>query len=704
MTKKGLITLIILGLVVVGGILVVPKIIGIINGNDNIIEYNEIDSSQKDDVPEIEKIETSSKRVTIKWSLIKDATEYSIFRKSDGNDFEKVATLKQNESTYTDKKVELNKEYTYKVVAEVSSKSYACAPQTVTLKKIEAPQLTSIKRVPQSQTKEYVNITWQSQKGASYYILRKEKNSSYSILDKVEANSSQTTYKDDKIDMNKDYLYSVRCVKLQSEKVTELGNYDSTGLLATHQKPIVKVDFTNLHANITWNKIDGFDVYDIYRKNGLDDKYTKIKTVKADGKNCQYKDVYHDSFPAKDQDILAAKYFMDASVNGLVYTVRGHQTIGNKNIYSSYYLDGDFHLEAPSIVDVKKINDKKATIEWSTIKNAQKYYIYSGYNDIQGKRHWDRVEEVKTKTTTRQKTTVNVKPSHNFFTVKAVSTKNGNTVYSDYDKGYHINERKYANKNVLFFGDSITFGSPYKGKTTRTVFSYPWRVQQLTNIKYYNPSIPGSTYTYKEKDNRSRMIQIADCLDKGKNVEKKDLTKPTDMYVYKTDIVDNQIHGKKFKDFDVVIMAAGTNDYLDDNPFGSIHSTNIREFNGAINKVMSYVKKANVERNKEGKKAIKIVFVDLFYSDRTNNYAQKTNRFVTKNKIGLTLTDYQNDINALVKKYKQEGLDVYQFATDDLINQKNCPYVASDNLHMTRYAYGQIGNKLSDYLIKNKII
>ena len=64
---------------------------------------------------------------------------------------------------------------------------------------------------------------------------------------------------------------------------------------------------------------------------------------------------------------------------------------------------------------------------------------------------------------------------------------------------------------------------------------------------------------------------------------------------------------------------------------------------------LTIISKANVERNKEGKKAIKIVFVDLFYSDRTNNYAQKTNRFVTKNKIGLTLTDYQNDINALVK-------------------------------------------------------
>ena len=84
------------------------------------------------------------------------------------------------------------------------------------------------------------------------------------------------------------------------------------------------------------------------------------------------------------------------------------------------------------------------------------------------------------------------------------------------------------------------------------------------------------------------------------------------MYVYKTDFVDNQIKGKKFKDFDVVIMAAGTNDYLDNNPFGSIHSTNIREFNGAINKVMSYVKKQMLKEIKKVKRPLKLF--SLIYS------------------------------------------------------------------------------------------
>ncbi|RGD74381.1 SGNH/GDSL hydrolase family protein [Anaerofustis stercorihominis] len=322
----------------------------------------------------------------------------------------------------------------------------------------------------------------------------------------------------------------------------------------------------------------------------------------------------------------------------------------------------------------------------------KKYYIYSGYNDKNGNRHWQKVSTVNNKSSIRQKTTINVNPKHYYFTVKAVSIKNNKTIYSPYDKKFCVNNRKYDNKSILYIGDSITFGSPYKSVATREIFSYPWRVHQLTNVKYYNPSIPGATYAYKDYNGKGyfRHRLITDVAEKINNS-----TTPVDALHSNT---------KTYKDFDVVVMAAGTNDYSDNIKLGDKDSTNIKEFNGAINTIISYIENANIQRREEGKKPIKIVFTDLYYSNRTDNYSELINRFKTKNKIGLTLTDYQNDINNLIDNYKSKGLDVYQFHTKNIVTEESCPYKTSDNLHMTRTTYSEIGNKLSKFLIDEKII
>lgn len=488
------------------------------------------------------------------------------------------------------------------------------------------------------------------------------------------------------------------------EKSIKTANYEKK------DKPTVKVDFTNLHALITWNKLPEYNQYEIMRKLSINAEYKVIADINInenleEGSKCEYKDVYFDSFTTNEEKkLLAAKNFLDPSTNGVIYTVRGYKFVDNKKIYSDYYFGGDFHLETPSIISVEKNKSNQIIIEWGTVKNAQKYYLYSGYKDNDNKMHWKRIDEVFDDGSVRLKRVVNILENHNYFTVKAVALKNDELIFSDYDKGFSLENRKYYDKNILFFGDSITFGSPYKGKLTRDVFSYPYRVQQLTGVNFYNPSIPGATYTYNDRDNRSRMIKIADCLKQKRNVTTNDLTKKNDTYVYKTDFVDNQINGRTFSDFDVVIMAAGTNDYLDDAIFGDLNSQNINEMNGSLNTILSYIKEASGQREKEGKTPIKVVFVDLFYSDRTYDYSKLTNRFVTKNKIGLTLEDYQKNINSLIEKHKKDGMDIYQFETDKLINQENCPYVSSDNLHMTRYQYTQIGNALSEFLISNKII
>lgn len=77
---------------------------------------------------------------------------------------------------------------------------------------------------------------------------------------------------------------------------------------------------------------------------------------------------------------------------------------------------------------------------------------------------------------------------------------------------------------------------------------------------------------------------------------------------------------------------------------------------------MTDISDASKARVAEGKQPIKVVFLNLFYSDRTHSYAKRTNRFTTKNKIGLTLTGYQNAINRIASKY--DSIDKYQLSTN----------------------------------------
>ena len=70
----------------------------------------------------------------------------------------------------------------------------------------------------------------------------------------------------------------------------------------------------------------------------------------------------------------------------------------------------------------------------------------------------------------------------------------------------------------------------------------------------------------------------------------------------------------------------------------------IRTFDGAYNQIYKWIEEASLKRVMDGKSAIKVVSVGLFYSERTQHYINIVNRNVTKNKYGYTLLDYQKEI------------------------------------------------------------
>lgn len=577
--------------------------------------------------------------------------------------------------------------------------------QSFATSKTEAPVLKSL-NVYTIDGKTESKLKWGSVNRAYYGIYRKAPKGRYHRIAVVRGKSTYTTYSDKKMKTRTDYTYTVRRLAkpIKTKKIIIKGAYDKVGITAMSVEPEIKVDFSNRRADITWKPVGGASKYIVYRK--FEGKaYERLSTLESD--TTEYEDVYGKSFSKTEKsDYLYVKNLMDPSNIKVSYMVRAVSENDGKTSYGNYSVKGVFKLSEPTIISAS-VDLDKVSIKWSDVPFANKYYIYSGYkNDADAVIKWKKIGVVAdgdVTLATHKAKLVCPEDNYVYFTVKAVSDTNGIATHSNCEKNFRIDRRNYSDHNVLFLGDSITFGSPYKSYVNRYIYSYPWRVSQLTGIHFYNPSIPGATLAYKESNSdyhRYRIVtDVADKLSKG-----------WDPYTPAGLIPPNK--SKSFADYDTIVIAAGTNDYSDSIPVGNVNSSDISTYSGAMNHIVNYVKEANRIRINEGKRPIKLVFMNLFYSNRVGDrYSETINRFTYSNEIGLTLSDYQKSINELVKSYQSYYKSTYdesdndeyvmQFNTEKYVNQATCQYKTSDNLHMTKNTYAEIGNDLSEYLIDN---
>ena len=612
----------------------------------------------------------------------KKAKTYSL--KTDKNGAVKIQT----------KKLSLG---THKVSISTTNKNYKVSKSTkLVVKRTGIVYLKTLLYYPDGNKYE-AKLTWHSSSGHTYQVLKKT-TGSYKVVSIVKAKSSTTSFTE-KVGKNAQATYSVR----ESDAGYGISNYDKEGLTLL-KSPNVDADFQNLKAKITWNKISDATKYRVFRKMGSSGDYKCIAVL--DSSHDSYTDWYYKSSKELDP-ILNSDTFADPSFNSLHYTVRACNVKEVNNVekvsYGLYLKDGDFNLESPSIISLK--NNK---ITWGKVPNAEGYIIYK---KSEGSDTWQKIATAAKSSSTQISLNIGSIDNNAYYTVQAYATKNGVKVYSDFDKGFTL--KNYADTNsqyrVLYFGDSITFGSPYYSSSSIHVFSIPYRIAQLTGCVYYNPSIPGSTYhdlgvnpdgTNIENTDyyRYRITrEVVDAIDAGKF--------PGNYVTLDSAKNSEGITNTKITDYNVVVLSAGTNDYLDNTVLGSINDTsnNTFTFNGALNHILEKVKNASDTRVANNLSAIKVVFVDLFYSDRTTTYTELHNRDVTENKIGLTLMDYQKALDDQLLKWAEDGLEVFNFKTRDynIVTSENCPYVASDNLHFTKFTYGQYGNAIAQFLVDN---
>ena len=544
----------------------------------------------------------------------------------------------------------------------------------------------------------YANLSWASKDGRTYEVLRKD-NDSFNVIATVNADSSQMSFYD-KIDENSSYAYTVREVIDEDNGKKSYDYYDPDGLKLLNS-PDVDVDFQNLKANISWSKLEDATNYYIFRKVGYNGEFKCIGV--ADSSDSNYVDYYYNS-ANELSSILNTNTFIDSSFNNLFYTVKAVNINDDNGVmkasYSSYLEDGDFNLEAPSIVSLDK-NE----IRWGKVPNAEGYLIIE-----KSAKKWKIIGKANQTKSTVISAPINNTDNNSYYSVRAYAIKNGKTVYSDYDKGFSLmNYSKDNAKNrILYIGDSITYGSPYKSSSSRHIFSIPHRVSQLTGCVYYNPSIPGSTYhdlghicgmnILNTNNYRYRICrEVVDPISVGEL--------PGNWMELDTSKNSEGISNTSIDDYNIVVLAAGTNDYLDNSKLGPENSNDTSTFNGAFNHIIDKIENASKMRVEKGESPIKVVFVDLYYSDRVHNIQEIENRDVTPNDINLTLKDYQKALDKQYNKWqnKSKVLTFYKFKTRsyNIVNEKTCPYMSSDNLHFTKFTYGQYGNVFAQFLVDN---
>ena len=614
----------------------------------------------------------------------KKSKTYSI--KTNANGVAKLQTNKLSLGTHKISITTKNKNY------KISKSSKIIVKRQLTPKAGAPTPLKSLDYYPQGND-YYAKLTWVSKAGTSYQVLKKTAGD-YNVVSTVKADSNEASYFD-KVAQGEKATYSVREL-IMNNNGNLIGPHDDAGLTLI-DSPNVKADFQNLKAIVTWDKIAEANQYMILRKMGRDGTYKCIAVV--DAKQTSYVDWYYKS------PELNTENFIDPSNIDLFYTVRACniQEVNDfqKASYGLYLKDGDFHLEAPAIIYLKN-----NTITWGTVPTAQGYLILKKYEN---ETNWHEIAKLDRNEYITASLYIGEIDKDAYYAVQAYATKNEKTVYSNYDKGFTLKNYDENNSDyrILYFGDSITYGTPYHNPLTMHIFSMPHRIAQLTGCAFYNPSIPGSTYrdlgvkpdgTNVEKTSfyRYRISrEVVDAISVG--------NLPGNWEFLDSDKNSEGQRNTRISDYNVVVLAAGTNDYLDDSVLGSVDSYDTSTFYGALNHIMAKIKEASDTRVSMNLTPIKVVFVDLFYSDRTNHYKTLHNRDITPNNLGLTLMDYQRAIDDIYNRWSASDLELFNFKTRDygIVTNENCPYTSSDNLHFSKFTYGQYGNAIAEFLVEN---
>lgn len=238
------------------------------NANGGIRAFLSIIIGVELDAPTVT-AELSDKSVVLSWEAVPDATEYEIYRSTDGEDGEDFPILATvTDVSYTDTSLTPGSTYAYKVRAVKVSGSRAdsgefSAVQTVTVPKppepapepdsgLMAPKIT-VKVNNEMYTEHTIFISWKAISGAAKYrVYRSTDNESFERI----ITTSKTGFTDSDIISGTVYYYKVRAVSENDEA----GAYSSVKSGMLPEAPKIYFD----GENVKWDAVPGAVGYEVY--------------------------------------------------------------------------------------------------------------------------------------------------------------------------------------------------------------------------------------------------------------------------------------------------------------------------------------------------------------------------------------------------------------------------------------------------------
>ena len=172
----------------------------------------------------------------------------------------------------------------------------------------------------------------------------------------------------------------------------------------------------------------------------------------------------------------------------------------------------------------------------------------------------------------------------------------------------NIISHPYTNKNVLFIGDSITYGA----NTTKTYHAYLNEMIQFSS--YSSNGISGRCYSV------------------------------TSNYETRNNPLAQNIQSIDISNKDLITIFMGTNDFGHNTPLGEITDTTDVSFYGAINYVINYIITNNP--------SARLILITPLHRLAGSTYSDKQ-----KNGQDLNLIDYINAIKSIIDLYRESGLD-----------------------------------------------
>ncbi len=210
------------------------------------------------------KSSVSNAGITLKWKAADGAEAYIVYRKENGGKNKRL--IKTKETSYTDTTSEKGVIYTYTVKAAKDNTKGTGV--NVKVGRLDSPALSSLKKSSYGLT-----LTWKENGQAKEYLIYR-KNYGGNKWKKVgKADSSQLSFEDKTAKDGEKYSYFVKAKAGDSVSV-----YEGESLSATCMKSpeafTLKKDGKKI--KLTWNKKDGAEKYQVYKKTA-DGKWKKFK-------------------------------------------------------------------------------------------------------------------------------------------------------------------------------------------------------------------------------------------------------------------------------------------------------------------------------------------------------------------------------------------------------------------------------------------